>query len=172
MSCRSRKPRHCGSSSNQSLAPQHLGHAPGLRDAAARGVGASASKISLIVPMHGFAEVRPKPSRACSRAPSRSSGCTFSQASTNGPISQRPDRSLVIGGVARAQVAVVVRLVVGMARRQRAQPDRRQQLVVARPRRRAPSALASRTGWSSEIAKIWFGRQRGSSLPSSPSTTS
>ena len=39
----------------------------------------------------------------------------------------RPDGSLVIGGVARPDVAVVARLKVGVIGRQRAQPDGRQQ---------------------------------------------
>ena len=69
-----------------------------------------------------------------------------------------PHRALVIGRVARAQVAVVVRLVVGIARRERAQADRRQQAfahhvaapAAQRSRDRAPDAAArSRTpGWA------------------------
>ena len=53
-----------------------------------RGVnGGSASKISLIVPIHGFIQVRDEPGRG-SRVPRCAVGMQLSQASTNGPISQ------------------------------------------------------------------------------------
>ena len=105
-----------------------------------RGVyGASASKISLIEPMQASPRCGDEARRgSCARARAVVGVDACSQASTNGPISQRPDRALVVGGVARAQVAVVVRLVVGVAGRERAQADRRQQ-ALARPRR-APAA--------------------------------
>ena len=53
-----------------------------------RGVnGASASKISLTEPTHAVVEVTCSEAVDRSRAPATSSGCTASQASTNGPIS-------------------------------------------------------------------------------------
>ena len=99
---------------------------PARRSRAARN-GASASKISLIEPTHASSRCASKPVEQLARARAIVRDSTLSQASTNGPISQRPDRALVIRGVARAQIAVVVRLVVRMARRQRPQADRRQQ---------------------------------------------
>ena len=54
-----------------------------------RGVyGASASKISLIEPMQASPRCVDEALRGDAGAASRSPGCTFSQASTNGPISQ------------------------------------------------------------------------------------
>ena len=54
-----------------------------------RGVyGGSASKTSLIEPRQASLEVRHEALQEAARAPARSSGWTFSQASTNGPISQ------------------------------------------------------------------------------------
>ena len=49
--------------------------------------GGSASKISLIEPTHAWSRCASKPASSA-RAPARSSGCTFSHASTKGPISQ------------------------------------------------------------------------------------
>ena len=73
-----------------------------------------------------------------------------------GPDQPGPHRALVVGGVARAQVAVVGRLVVGVPGRQRAQAHRREQRsrtassTGASARGRAPGAAARsrRPGWA------------------------
>ena len=69
-------------------APQHLRHAPRLRDAAARrerrlGVEDLADRADA-----GRRPGAPRSPSRSRRAPARSSGWTLSQASTNGPISQ------------------------------------------------------------------------------------
>ena len=51
----------------------------------------------------------------------------------------RPNRTLMVGGIAAAQVAVVLRLVVGMLRAQGAQTERRQKLVANRFEYRLPT---------------------------------
>ena len=92
-----------------------------------RGVnGASASKISLIEPTQASLRWSTKPSRK------RRAACAVVRMDAEPGVDERPDqpgpdRSLVIGGVAGPQVAEVLRLVIGMARRQRPQADRRQQ---------------------------------------------
>ena len=104
-----------------------------------RGVkGASASKTSLIEPMHASSRCGTKPSSA-RRAPRAVVGMHLEPGVDEGADQPAPHRALVIGRVARAQVAVVARLVVGVAGRERAQADRREQL---RARRRAPAPSA------------------------------
>ena len=136
-----------------------------------RGVnGGSASKISLIVPTPASSRWGTKPSR--NRAGAGGVVGVDLQPGVDERADQPgPDGALVIGGVAGAQVAVVVGLVVRVARRERAQADGRQQALAARPRATGSQRERSRTGWGREMAKTWFGRQAGSS-PSSPSTTS
>ena len=59
----------------------------------------------------------------------------------------RPDGALMVGGVARPQVAVVAGLVIGVARRQRPQADRRQQpLANDVEHRRPPLGVEDRVG--------------------------
>ena len=64
-----------------------------------------------------------------------------------------PDRALVVGGVARAQVAVVLRLVVAVP----GASERRPTGVSSRSRTTSKTGCQrarSSTGWSSEIARI------------------
>ena len=82
-----------------------------------RGVyGASASKTSLIEPMHASSRCGMKPVEELG-APARSRrDAACSQASTIRADQPGPDGALMVGGVAGAQIAVVLGLVVGMAR--------------------------------------------------------
>ena len=69
----------------------------------------------------------------------------------NGPDEPPPDGALMIRGIARAQVAEVARLVIGMARRQRAQADGREQFgadfsTTAGPARFVEHGMAQRNG--------------------------
>src|SRR4029077_13403042 len=82
-----------------------------------------------------------------------------------------PYRALVIGGIAGTHIAEIARLVLGLARRQRTQPNRRHTSFASTAVTTASQCSRSRTGCSSAIAKIWFGRNAVSS-PFSPSTTS
>ena len=130
-----------------------------------RGVnGASASKISLIEPMHASPRWATKPSRK-RRAPARSSGMHLQPGVDERADQPGPDRPLVIGGVARAQVAVVLRLVVGCP----GASERRPTGVSSRSRttsqHRLPARRGRAPGGRSEIAKTWFGRQAESSPP-------
>ena len=89
--------------------------------------GASASNTSLIVP-------RPASSRWSgkhreSRARPLFVRMKFQPGIDKRPDQPGPDRSLMIGGVARLQVAMVILFVIGIVRRKRAQPDRREQLA-------------------------------------------
>ena len=97
-----------GRSSRDRLHPsaQHLGDAPGLGDAAARrerrlGVEDLADRADARLARGACA----KPSRNC-RAPARSSGWTLQPGVDERADQPGPDRPLVVGGVARAQVAV------------------------------------------------------------------
>ena len=70
--------------------------------------GGSASKISLIVPMQASSEVRARsPSRKRARLGAVAPGCTLQPGVDERADQPGPDRALVIGRVARAQVAVV-----------------------------------------------------------------
>ncbi len=83
-----------------------------------------------------------------------------------------PHRALVVGRVARAQVAVVARLEVGIVGRQRC-GGRPASATAARPVRITGSQRSgSSTGCCSEIASSWFGRHFASLPPCSASTTS
>ena len=104
-----------------------------------RGVnGASASKTSLIDPMHASSRCGTNPSSA-RRAPSTSSGIHLQPRVDERTDQPAPHRALVIGRVARAQVAEVARLVVGVAGRERAQADRRQQPIAHDAHHRLPA---------------------------------
>ena len=118
-----------------------------------RGVyGASASKISLIEPMHASPrcalEAVEQPPRAGAVVGMHLQPGVDERADQPGP-----DGALVIGGVARAQVAVVARLVVadGRARASAGRPAS----AAARARRRSTGSQRARssTGWSSEIGE-------------------
>ena len=92
-----------------------------------RGVyGLSASKISLSVPMPASSRCAAKPSRQLPRA-RLVVGMDLEPCIDERADQPSPDRALVVGRVAGAQVAVVLRLVVAVPRRERAQADRRQQ---------------------------------------------
>ena len=120
-----------------------------------RGVnGCSASKISLTEPMH--ASSRWCVSVSSSSLAPRSIGMTLQPGLDEMSHQPGPDRALVVGGVAGAEVAEVSRLVVRMIRRKRAQADGRQRAGLRSPaapaptgRGRAPGATArsQRSGW-------------------------
>ena len=128
---------------------QYFGDAPGLRDAAARrerllGVEDFADRADARV-----VQVVRQRLEQTSSATRRPRDGRASHASTKGPIEPCPDRALVIGGVAGAQVAEISRLVVRMIRRERPQ-TRRASGAGSRPRQapaptsrdRAPGAAA------------------------------
>ena len=87
-------------------AAQHLGDAPRLRDAAAGPVRVEGSKISLIVPMHASSRCGMKPSRK-RRAPDAVVRMHLEPCVDERADQPCPHRALVIGRVARAQVAEV-----------------------------------------------------------------
>ena len=103
-----------------------------------RGVkGGSASKISLSVPTPAVARCASKPSR---QRRARLVVRIHLQPRVDERADQpAPHRALVIGGVARAQIAVVLRLVVAMTGRQRAQSDGRQQAIADHVEDRPPA---------------------------------
>ena len=122
-----------------------------------RGVyGGSASKISLIDPMQASPRWGTKPLQEGSGT-GELARVELQPGVDEGPDEPAPHRPLVVGGVARAQVAVVPGLVVGMAGGQRAQAHRREQPLLhdvhhARPiaHARAPDGPARwrRPGWA------------------------
>ena len=117
-----------------------------------RGVnGGSASKISPIVPSPNSLEGADAALEEAARA-----GAVVGMeleprvdARTDQP---GPHGALVIRGVARAQIAEVLRLVVRLARRERSQSHGRQQPFAATTSSTGVPAPRSSTGWSSEIA--------------------
>ena len=118
-----------------------------------RGVnGASASKISLIDPMPASLRWATKPLRNF-RAVGFLAGMDLQIGVDVRADQPAPDGSLMIGGIARAEVAVVLRLVIRMARRQRPQADGRQQSLGRDLQDRGPTRCRIRArGKSSEIA--------------------
>ena len=106
-----------------------------------RGVyGGSASKISLIDADAGLVEMRRGSRPGTGARPAARSGCVLHPRVDERADQPGPDRALVVGAVARAQIAVVRRLVVGMSGIERAQADRREQPRVRRSRAPPPSA--------------------------------
>ena len=106
-----------------------------------RGVnGGSASKISLIVPIAASPRCASNPDRKPRAA------CLLVGIGPEPGVDERadqpgPHRPLVIGRVARPQIAEIARFVVRLAGRQRAQPDRGQEPLAHRVDHRAPALL-------------------------------
>ena len=106
-----------------------------------RGVnGHSASKISLIVPSAASFRCGRKASRK-PRAPCAVVGVYLEPGVDKWADQPGPHRSLVIGRVAGAQVSEIARLEIGLAGRQRAQADRRQQPLADDIQHRLPAAV-------------------------------
>src|SRR5581483_12337782 len=116
---------------------QDLGDAPGLGDAAARekgflGVEDFADRADArLVEVRGEAIDQP-----ASLAPLRR--VELEPRLDVAADEPRPDRALVIGGIAGTQVAGVLRLVVGMVAAERAQAYGREQLFLHHPQHRLP----------------------------------
>ena len=105
-----------------------------------RGVyGSSASKISLSVPMPASLRCADEALEARARA-RLVVGMELQPRIDERAHQPSPDGALVVRGVARAQVAVVLRLVVAVPGRERAQTDRRQQPLAHDLEDRLPSA--------------------------------
>ena len=124
---------------------QHFRHRPRLRDAAARrerllGVEDLAERSDA-----RLVQVRAEAVEARARA--RLVVRLHPQPGVDERTHQPPPhRALVIGGVARAEVAVVLRLVVAMTGRERAQTDRREQPVADDVEAPAATRASSSTG--------------------------
>ena len=147
--------------STRQRAAQHLGDAPRLRDAAARrerrlGVEDLADRADA-----RFVEVRARSRRAAARAPSRRPDAPSARRRRTGR-SARPRRC---PGDRPRRARAGRRSTSPCSRRWPGASERRPTGVSSRSRDdlhdRLPSALRSSTGWSSEIANTWFGRQRG-----------
>ena len=113
--------------------------------------GASASKISLMVPRQAsessLLEADEKPAGAGAIV-----GEGLEPGVDEGADQPAPHRPLVVGGVARAEIAVVAGLVVGEPGRERAETEGRHQLLAHDARARAASARARGPGAGSEMA--------------------
>src|SRR5215218_964777 len=108
---------------------QHFGHAPRLRHTPARRVRLLGIEHFADGSDARLAEVPGKPREQvpCARPILRVHPQPGVDHGANQPA---PHGALVVGGVSRAQVAVIGRLVVGMAWRQRTQANRRQQSIL------------------------------------------
>src|SRR2546426_6783512 len=102
--------------------------------------GGSASKISLIEPTHASSRWGMNPSTRA-RAPARSSGKTFKPCVDERADQPCPDGALVIGCVARSQVAKVFRLIIRVIAAKRAQSDRSEQPISDNVEDRPPAFL-------------------------------
>ena len=122
-------------------AAQHLRHAPGLRDAAAGRVRSFGVED---LADRAEPESLERRDAAVEKAPRAGAIVGMQLEPRVDPRTDQPppDRSLVIRGVARAQIAEIALLVVGLARRERPKPDRRQQSLSRRRRAPTPSARA------------------------------
>src|SRR5262252_9766319 len=110
------------------VAPQNLRDAPGLSHAAARRVMALGVEDLADRTDTGLAEALLETVKKSARAPVLA-GIHSEPGVDERPDQPCPDRPLVISRVARAQIAVVRRPVIGMAWRERAQTERRQQPI-------------------------------------------
>src|SRR5712692_10997574 len=107
---------------------QHFGDTPGLGDAAARGEGRLgiedlADRADASFGEVGFKAVEKTP---CGLALIR---MHLEPGIDKGADQPCPYRALVVGRIAGAQIAEITRLVIGLARRQRAQSQWRQQAL-------------------------------------------
>ena len=120
-------------------APQDLGDAPRLRDAAPRRVGLHRVEDLADRADAGLVEVRDEAVEEAPRARAVL-GMHLEPRVDERADEPRPDGALVIRGIARAEIAVVGRLEVGMIGRERAQADGRHELRARDVDHRAPSA--------------------------------
>src|ERR1051325_11430171 len=112
---------------SENPAPQDLGDAPSLRDAAARRVGLDGVEDFADGADAGLVQVRREAFQELARARAVF-GVGLEPSVYEGADEPSPDRALMVGGVARLEVAVVGRLEVGVVGRERAEADGRQEL--------------------------------------------
>src|SRR5215204_1461568 len=118
----------CASLRGQRPATQNLRHAPGLRDTAARVEGRDGVEDFADRADARFVQMREEAFEEAARARAVFR-VDFEPRVHERADEPAPDRPLMIGRVARLQVAVVGRLKVWMVGRERAQPRRRQKLL-------------------------------------------
>src|SRR3954451_25489256 len=111
-----------GSTRRLQPATEHLGHAPGLGGAASGEVGGLGVEDLADRADAVLVEVGAEPFEVATGAP-QVAGVELEPGVDERPDQPGPDGPLVIGGVAGAEVAVVFRLVVGMAGGERTEAD-------------------------------------------------